>query len=320
MQTNTELWLDKTLRIGACGTWFTAGTPGGQTLGTLQLDPDLIAAPAVRDRVAAAVAAVRAANPPGVLRTTELVYDAKRAWLVVATLPKPTLADLLASQRALPPGAAAGLAVDIAAALRQLHAAGLAHGDLSAGAVVLTGGGSAVLAEVGVLAAVRDAPTDIGADADAWAGIIRELAARTAPPESELLTQAAATAQAGDLAAAARRLTLLAADLPDFETRDALVGLLPDLAPAPAQSAQPAERAIEQVPSQRQPSTMEDGRTVVRLRFGPGVPDSALLNPTIVDVPTKRSKRRIGRLIGWLSTSLVVVLTGAAAAWWFLLR
>jgi hypothetical protein len=87
------------------------------------------------------------------------------------------------------------------------------------------------------------------------------------------------------------------------------VALLPDLAPAPAH-----------VPSQRQPSTMEVGRTVVRLRFGPGVPDSALLNPTIVAEPAGRAKRRIGRLIGWLSASLVVVLTGAAAAWWFLLR
>jgi len=295
VQTNSELWLDKTLRIGACGTWWTAGTPGGHTLGTLQLDPDLVAAPAVRDRVAAAVSAVRAANPPGVLRTTELVYDAKRAWLVVATLPKPTLADLLAAKHALPPGAAAGLAVDIAAALRQLHAAGLSHGDLSAGAVVLTGGGSAVLAEVGVLAAVRDAPTDASADAEAWAGIVRELEARTADPESSLLAQAGVTGQTGDLAAAARRLALLAADLPDFETREGLASLLPDVAPAPPQTAQLAEAAIGHVPAQRQPSTLDSARTVVRLRFGPGVPDSALLNPIVADTQA-RPKRR---LFGW---------------------
>jgi tRNA A-37 threonylcarbamoyl transferase component Bud32 len=309
MQTNSELWLDTTLRIGACGTWWAAGTPGGQTLGTLQLDPDLVAAPAVRDRVAAAVAAVRAANPPGVLRTTELVYDAKRAWLVVATLPKPTLADLLASASTLPPGAAAGLAVDIAAALRQLHAAGLAHGDLSAGAVVLTGAGCAVLAEVGVLAAVRDAATDVGADGAAWADLVRDLASRTGSPESQLLARAAAAADAGDLTAAARLLALAATDLPDFETRDGLAALVPTLAPAP------------HIPSQRRPSTMDSGRPVVSLRLGPGVPDWALLNPTsVAQGKTSRPRRRVGRLLAWLAPSLMVVLAGAAAAWWLLLR
>ena len=104
-----------------------------QTLATLQLDPDLVAQADVRDRVAAAVAAVRAANPSGVLRTTELVYDARRAWLVVATLPKPTLADLLDAVATLPLGAGSAVAVDTAAALRELHASGLSHGDVNAG-------------------------------------------------------------------------------------------------------------------------------------------------------------------------------------------
>ena len=265
MQTNSELWLDHTLRIGACGTWWSAGTPGGQTLGTLQLDPDLVAQPAVRDRVAAIVAKVRAANPPGVLRTTELVYDARRAWLVVATLPKPTLADLLAAGTPLPPGAAAGVAVDVAAALRELHAVGLSHGDLSAGTVILTGAGAAALTEVGVLAAVRDAPIDIAIDTCAWGALAHELAA--VAPEAALLHRAAQTAASGDLAAAARRLALESADLPDFVTRDGLSVLLPSLAPAPPR-----------IPSQRT-STVDSVGVAVRLRFGPGVPDEALLNP-----------------------------------------
>jgi hypothetical protein len=315
MQTNSELWLDRTLRIGACGTWWAAATPGGQTLATLQLDPDLVAVPAVRERVAAAVAAIRAADPPGVLRTTELVYDARRAWLVVANLPQPTLADLLATDRTLPTGAAAGIAVDVAEALRGLHEAGLHHGDLSAGTVVLTGAGAARLAEAGVLAAVRDTPTDVVADAVAWSALARALAARAAGGESSLLVDAAATAAAGDLAAAARRLALNAAGLPDFVTRDALASLLPTIEPAGRPDATPP------VPLPRQPSTM-DG-LAVRRRFGPGVPDSALLHPLPDDVaPGVRTRRgrRVLRILGWLATSAAAVLALAAAAWWFLLR
>lgn len=315
MQTNSELWLDRTLRIGACGTWWVAGTPGGQTLGTLQLDPELMAAPAARDRVAATVAAVRAANPPGVLRTTELVYDSRRAWLVVATLPKPTLADLLAADRTLPAGAAAGIAVDVAEALRSLHAAGLHHGDLTPATVILTGAGAARLAEVGVLAAVRGAPVDVGADAAAWGALARALATRAPDSESSLLIEAAGIAEAGDLTAAARRLALAAADLPDFATRDGLAGMLPTIEPAATPDAPPAAPAI---PAQRTTSSV-DGATV-RLRFGPGVPDAALLNPRPVDPAPPARPRRARRWLAWLAASVAVALAGAAAAWWLLLR
>jgi len=318
VQTNSELWLDRTLRIGACGTWWVAGTPAGQTLGTLQLDPDLVAAPEARDRLAATVAAVRAANPPGVLRTTELVYDSRRAWLVVATPPQPTLADLLAADRTLPAGAAAGIAVDVAEALRSLHAAGLHHGDLTAATVVLTAAGAARLAEVGVLAAVRGAPVDVGADAAAWGALVRALATRAPDGESSLLIEAAGIAEAGDLTAAARRLALAAADLPDFATRDALAGLLPTIEPAATPEATPTAPAI---PTQRAESPV-DGVTV-RLRFGPGVPDAALLNPQPADpvpVAQPRGARRTRRMLAWLAAAAAVALAGGAVAWWLLLR
>lgn len=319
MQTNLDLWLDRTLRVGACGTWWAAGTPGGQALATLQLDPDLMAQADVRDRVAAAVAAVRAANPPGVLRTTELVYDARRAWLVVASLPKPTLADVLDAVAPLPPGAASAVAVDIAAALRELHASGLCHGDLNAGTVVLTGAGSAALAETGVLAAVRDAPTDLARDAVAWATLARVLAARTVAPESALLLGAAATAEAGDLTAAARRLALLAQELPDYESREELSALLPGIEPAPAESpTSPAAPAVPAPRASAEAATVDYG-PLVRLRFGPGVPDEALLHPVPVDAAVAaRPRRRLARILAWLGGTLTILGTGAAAAWWFL--
>src|SRR6185369_637216 len=75
VETNIGVWLDQTLRVGACGTWWTAGSASGQPMALLQLEPELIIQPAARDRIATAVAAVRTINPAGVLRTTELLVD-----------------------------------------------------------------------------------------------------------------------------------------------------------------------------------------------------------------------------------------------------
>ncbi|MBX6749700.1 MAG: hypothetical protein IRY85_08500 [Micromonosporaceae bacterium] len=58
----------------------------------------------------------------------------------------------------------------------------------------------------------------------------------------------------------------------------------------------------------------------VRLRFGPGVPDAALLNPRPVDPAPGPQPRRARRWLAWLAASVPVALAGAAAAWWLLLR
>src|SRR5262245_15665286 len=91
------LRLDRELRHGACGTWWLASTGDGRTRGLLNLDADLLAAPGAADRVAAQVTAVRAADLAGVLRTTDLVRDGGRAWLVAAAPPVPTVADVLST-------------------------------------------------------------------------------------------------------------------------------------------------------------------------------------------------------------------------------
>jgi hypothetical protein len=266
------MWLDRSLRTGVCGTWWSASTGSGQPLGLLQLEPRLMAQPAVQDRVAAAVAAVRAANPRGALRTTELVVDTRRAWLVVAALPTPTLDDLVAARPALAPGAAAGIAVDIAQSLRDLHAVGISHGHLAADTVVLTRGGAATLVEVGVLAAVRGQPTDIGRDVLAWSALARDLATTTNADEAALLVAAATLAESGDLATAARRLADRAADLADFAARESVTAALPSLGSAPAR-----------IPEQRSPtspdrsmSIVDSGVSPVRVRFGRGVPEAAI--------------------------------------------
>jgi hypothetical protein len=305
VETNSGVWLDQALRVGACGTWWSAGTASGQPMALLQLEPELITQPAARDRIATAVAAVRTINPAGVLRTTELLVDARRAWLMVAGVPRSTLADLLAASATLPGGAAAGLAVDVAAALRELHAAGLSHGALAVDTVVLTGAGSATLAEVGVLAAARGVPTDIGRDVGAWSALARKLAAATTGGEAELLLTAAAIADAGDLVTAQRRLAMAGAQWPDFVGRDAVSALVAKLAPA-ARSPRPRPAS--------DPSTMDPPGTGIRVRFGRGVPESAIVRSA---QPPVAPRRRRWRLVLALVGALMVLAAGAG---WLLLH
>ncbi len=315
VETNSGMWLDQTLRAGAVGTWWSAATAGGRPMGLLQLEPSLVAEPAARERVAAAVTAVRTINSRGVLRTTELVVDAKRSWLVVATRPTPTLSDLLASLPSLAPGAIAGVAVDVAQALRDLHAVGLSHGDLGADTVVLTPGGGATLVEVGVLAAVRGTPSDLGGDLAAWASLVRRLAAADTADEAELLRAAANTAESGDLAFALRRLIHHAGSLPDFVDRESLVDALPSIKPASP-------------PIPRQVSAMDTPASAVRLRFGRGVPLTATPTssaafgrrvPRMATTATSRAAKRRprrGRWVraAWIAALVALLVLGATLA------
>ena len=307
VETNSGMWLDQTLRAGAVGTWWSAATAGGRPLGLLQLEPSLVAESAARDRVAAAVTAVRTVNSRGVLRTTELVVEAKRSWLVVATQPTPTLADLLASAPSLAPGVATGVAVDVGQALRDLHAVGLSHGDLAADTVVLTAGGGATLVEVGVLAAVRGAPSDIGRDLVAWAALARGLAAMATTTEAEFLLTAATTAESGDLAYAVRRLAHEARDLRDVVDRESLVDALPSIKPA-------SPRIPPQV------STIDSSISSVRVRFGRGVPLAVGTTSPPAVAGGQRAPRRWVRA-AWIAALVAVfTLSAGAAGWWWLLR
>jgi tRNA A-37 threonylcarbamoyl transferase component Bud32 len=305
VETNSGIWLDRRLRVGACGTWWSGGSAGGQPLGMLRLEPELVAQPAARERVAAAVAAVRAANPPGVLRTTELVVDSRHAWLVVGTIPRPTLADVLAACPALPAGAAAGLAVDVGNALRQLHAVGLSHGDLAADTVIVTMAGAAALAEVGVLAAARDEPADVDQDCRAWAALALDLAATS---DADLLVAAAAVAESGDLEGALRRLSAAAADLPEFASRDALTALMPTVGPAP--DGRPARRAPAAA------STMDITGTAVSARIQQAAPQPEVVKAA----PATVAPRRRRRWISGIAVVVVMLLGAGAAVWWFVVR
>jgi hypothetical protein len=183
------LRLDAVVRKGACGTWWAASTADGRTRGLLQLDPALTADPAAVERAAEKVAAVRALNLPGVLRTTDLVADAGRVWLVAAAPPVPVFTDLAAT--GLDPAAAAFLALDVGNALVGLHSAGLCHGALGPETVAVTAAGFAMLTEVGLRPALTGSTRDAAADARAWCRLVRVLAGN---PGDEAATRAFAEA------------------------------------------------------------------------------------------------------------------------------
>jgi len=235
------LRLEGVARRGAWGTWWSASTADGRRRGLLQLEPDLVDAPGATERVTATVAAVRALNLPGVMRTADPVGNAGRVWMVAAGPVVPTVAQLIAARRVPDAVAAAFIAVDVGRSLVRLHEAGLVHGGLEPETVVLTGRGAAVLVEAGLGAALRGVPAPPAADISAWAALVRALAGSLPPgAHNSLFAEAAAAAEsgpAGGLVQAVRQLSVGAVALPGSPNRDGLVAAVVDVAAALASSA-----------------------------------------------------------------------------------
>ncbi|MFM9557830.1 serine/threonine-protein kinase [Streptomyces caniscabiei] len=81
-----------------------------------------------------------------------------RPCIVMEYVPAPTLADLLADGRTLPPEEAARIGLGMVAALRAAHAAGVLHRDVKPGNVLLGAEGRVVLTDFGI-AMTADAST-----------------------------------------------------------------------------------------------------------------------------------------------------------------
>jgi hypothetical protein len=321
-------------RRGACGLWRRATTARGRERGVLRLDPALVAAPDALARAAAGIEAVRRLDPPGVMRTADLVTDdAGRIWLVTEAPAGPTAADLL-GRVDLGPASVAAVVVDVATALAGLHAAGLAHGALSPDTVVVAPTGSAVLIEVGLAAALRGFGADPAADAAAWADLVGTLDAAWAGGAG-LFGPAAATARSDGLAAALDAIAETVWARPDLVRRYALVTAAaatparaaaptpPDAGPSagsrtllPEEATRPGRRGRD-VPAADRPATG------VRLRFGPGVPPAgprpvgratppAAPTPPPGRPPNRRRRRAV--LSGLLTLALAIGVVGVL--WW----
>ncbi|SEH02475.1 hypothetical protein SAMN05444920_12713 [Nonomuraea solani] len=202
------------------GNWIDAISPDGRRAGALLFDPKIIGLPGVRDRVVHTVMTDQRlvlAGLTGLIPVADVVAAGDQVWLLTAQAVKPTLSDLIAAGP-VDPGGAASVLVETAQTLLALHAAGVTHGSVHPGTVVITAEGAALLSERGLSDAIRGRVSPRERDAAGWASLARGLAAsfgQSAPRAAELFERAASAASTLGLATA----------------RDTLVnerGLLPD--------------------------------------------------------------------------------------------
>ncbi|MFG6197116.1 hypothetical protein [Nonomuraea sp. JJY05] len=188
------------------GNWIDAISPDGRRAGALLFDPKIIALPGVRDRVVHVVMTDQRlvlGGLTGLIPVADVVAAGDQVWLLTAQAVSPTLSDLLAGGPIDPPGAASVL-VETAQTLIALHAAGVTHGSVHPGTVVITAEGAALLSERGLSDAIRGRVAPRERDAAGWASLARGLAASFGQgrQEAELFERAAVTAGTLGLAAA----------------------------------------------------------------------------------------------------------------------
>ncbi|QYC44376.1 hypothetical protein Nocox_34045 [Nonomuraea coxensis DSM 45129] len=195
------------------GNWIDAISPDGRRAGALLFDARLIGLPGVRERVVAAVLTDQRlvlGGLTGLIPVADVVAAGDQVWLLTGQAVSPTLADLLTTAPIEPAGAASAL-VETAQTLLALHAAGVTHGSVHPGTVVVTSEGAALLSERGLSDAIRGLVSPPERDAAGWAALARGLAASFvawAPQAAQLFERAAGLA--GTLGLAAARGALLA--------------------------------------------------------------------------------------------------------------
>ncbi|MET8157586.1 hypothetical protein ABZT47_14510 [Sphaerisporangium sp. NPDC005289] len=350
-------------RAGETGTWTDAVTPDGGRGGVLWIDPGVLVDPGARDRVVAEVTADRRLTRGGVaglVPITDLVAARGQVWLLTARPGTPSLAELMRATASGPvpdAGSAATILVETAQTLLAVHSAGLVHGALHAGTVVIAEDGTALLAERGLVPALRGAHASVERDLAAWASLARGLAAAWAAGDQQaarLFDRAAATATTHGLGAARDALVNGRDLLPSgFATRERLVqtiqwwsasavptGQPPHLPPSPqgvdtgevvtllyvpaGAGERPAHPAAETGQAPPAATTPAGGE----MRFGPGVPADTTAaqiwragreQPTVAAAERLAAPRRRRRRRGGFvgSAVLFALILLAAAFLWF---
>ncbi|PZG17672.1 hypothetical protein C1I98_38600, partial [Spongiactinospora gelatinilytica] len=189
--------------------FWEAVAPDGRRVSALRFDAGLVAAGWARQRLVSAVTSDQrlvAGGLSGLMPVLDLVAAGEEVWLLAGHPAGPTLTDLIepATETGLDTASAAAVLVESAATLLAVHAAGLAHGSVRPGAVVIAEDGATLLAERGLADALRGRSPSPAQDVTAWAALARGLAAVWAAhsaPGAALLDRAAATATAQGLAA-----------------------------------------------------------------------------------------------------------------------
>ncbi|HKH43524.1 MAG TPA: protein kinase [Thermoanaerobaculia bacterium] len=156
------------------------------------LPPELFASPETRERVARDLATAGTLDHPNVCPVWDVEEMESGGVLAsLALCEGETLADRL-DRGPLRPATVADLGTQIAAGLARAHAAGLVHGYLHAGNVVLTADGQAKILDLG-LAGLRAASGEDGlrGDLGALGGLLRDMLPPDSPAELQKIVERA---------------------------------------------------------------------------------------------------------------------------------
>lgn len=133
------------LGAGALGTLYAAYGDDGRAVAVRVLRTGLLADEAVRARLAADIAAARMVAGPYAAPLLGADLDAETPWVASGYVAGVPLAKAVADHGPLPEPALLSLAAGLAEALAALQAAGVMHGDLRPGTVLLTPDGPRIV-------------------------------------------------------------------------------------------------------------------------------------------------------------------------------
>ncbi|WP_138905575.1 serine/threonine-protein kinase, partial [Streptomyces albidochromogenes] len=141
------------LGAGGMGRVYLARSPGGRTVAVKVVRQDLATDQAFRQRFRHEVDIARAVSGRHTAPVVDAAPDAPLPWLATAYVLGPDLTDVVASHGALPEPTVRALGAGLAAALQEIHAAGLIHRDLKPSNVLLAPDGPRVI-DFGIARAV----------------------------------------------------------------------------------------------------------------------------------------------------------------------
>ncbi|MFB6556473.1 PQQ-binding-like beta-propeller repeat protein [Streptomyces sp. NPDC056405] len=141
------------LGAGGMGRVYLARSPGGRTVAVKVVRPDLAADGDFRARFRHEVEIARAVSGRFTAPVVDADPDAPLPWLATSYVLGPDLTDVVAAHGALPERTVRALAAGLAAALQEIHAAGLIHRDLKPSNVLLAADGPRLI-DFGIARAV----------------------------------------------------------------------------------------------------------------------------------------------------------------------